>query len=225
MIGQYTSTVLAVRPQAREAKSKRGYRFDVVVVLGGNIRLVNGVYVSTPYEEGTEKSFGARGRVVTATMFYHWGFAQRFIVSTGKTHPDPEAPTEASVMKAEMVSYGVPAGCITEEAKSLNTLENAIEVARILRTDELKYCSEIALISSSWHLPRALAFFEAQGLMAEGRRITLISSDKFMGEIVPEFKPTIRELYNTPSMKARLKREKQGIIDFYAGRYKSAPPR
>ncbi len=43
---------------------KRALRFDVAVVLGGNIRLVNGDYVSTPYEEGTEKSFGGCGLIL-----------------------------------------------------------------------------------------------------------------------------------------------------------------
>jgi hypothetical protein len=42
---------------------KRTCRFDVVVVLGGNIRLVNGKYVSTPYEEGLEKALeGGEGQ-------------------------------------------------------------------------------------------------------------------------------------------------------------------
>ncbi len=128
-------------------------------------------------------------------------------------------------MKAEMIGYGVPADYITEEDKSLNTLENAIEVAQLLRSEKFKQCTEIGLLSNSWHLRRALAFFEAQGLAAEGRHITLISSDKFMGEIIPEFKPIIKELYHTSSMVARLKREKQGVIDFHANRYKSGPPR
>ncbi len=195
----------------------------MVVVLGGNIRLVNGDYVSTPYEEGTEKSFGGCGRVITAAMFYHWGIAHHFIVSTGKTHPHPYAPTEAAVMKAEMIGYGVPADYITEEGKSLNTLENAIEVARLLQSEKFIQCAQIGLISSSWHLRRALAFFDGQGLTAEGRHITLISSDKLMVEIIPEFKPIIKELYHTPSMAAGLKREKQGVVDFYAKLCKSGP--
>jgi uncharacterized SAM-binding protein YcdF (DUF218 family) len=207
-----------------ETAIKRLCGFDLVVVLGGNIRLVNGKYVSTPYKEGTEKSFGGCGRVLTAAMFYHWGIAPRFIVSTGKTHPNPDAPTEAAVMKNEMIGCGVPADCITEEGKSLNTLENAIEVAKLLRSGDFHWCKRIGLITSSWHLRRSLAFFDAQGLVAEGRHITPISSDKFVGQIMPELRPIIRELYHTPSMVARLKREKQGVIDFYAGRYKAEQP-
>ncbi len=35
---------------------KQTCKFDVVVVLGGDSRPVNGKYVSTPYEEGLEKA-------------------------------------------------------------------------------------------------------------------------------------------------------------------------
>jgi hypothetical protein len=52
-----------------------------------------------------EKGVGARGRVVTAAIFYHLGMASHFIVSTGKTHPAPDAPTEAAVMKAELDTW------------------------------------------------------------------------------------------------------------------------
>ncbi len=45
---------------------KQTFKFDVVVVPGGDIRLVNGKFVSTPYEEGLEKSFGGWGRAVTS---------------------------------------------------------------------------------------------------------------------------------------------------------------
>lgn len=122
----------------------------------------------------------------------------------GKTHPNPDAPTEAAIMKAELIDYGVPENCITTEDKSLNTLENAIAVPKILRTDKFERDREIALISSSWNLRRSLAFFDAQGLTAEGRYITLISSDKIMYEILPEFRQLIVELYNSPRMESRI---------------------
>jgi uncharacterized SAM-binding protein YcdF (DUF218 family) len=197
--------------------------FDVAIILGGNIRLFNSQYVSSPYEENTEKGVGARGRVVTAAIFYHLGLASQFIVSTGKTHPNPDAPTEAAVMQTELIDYGVPDSCITLEEKSVNTLENAIEVARILRTDKFKQATAIALISNSYHLRRMKTFFDAQGLTAEGRQLTLISCDRIIYEIIPELRQRFVELYNSPNMKARMKGEAQGVLDFYAGRYKPRP--
>jgi vancomycin permeability regulator SanA len=207
-----------------EIEIKPPRTFDVAIILGGNIRLFNGQYVSSPYEENTEKGVGARGRVVIAAIFYHLGLASQFIVSTGKTHPNPDAPTEAAVMKAELIDYGVPGKSITLEEKSLNTLENAIEVAKILRADKFKHVTTIALISNSYHLRRMYTFFEAQGLTAEGRQLTLISCDRIIYEIIPELRQRFVELYHSPNMKARIKGETQGVIDFYARRYKPRPP-
>ena len=207
-----------------EIEMKPPRTFDVTVILGGNIRLFNGKYISSPYEESMEKGVGARGRVVTAAIFYHLGLASHFIVSTGKTHPDPDAPTEAAVMKAELVDYGVPDSCITVEEKSVNTLENAIEVARLLRTDKFKQATAIALVSNSYHLRRMYTFFVAQGLTAEGRHLTLISCDRILYEILPELRQRFVDLYSSSSMKARMNAEVQGVIDFYARHYKPRPP-
>ncbi len=207
-----------------EIEIKPPRTFDVAVILGGNIRLFNGKYISSPYEESMDKGVGGRGRVVTAAIFYHLGLASNFIVSTGKTHPNSDAPTEAAVMKTELIAYGVPDSCITIEEKSVNTLENAIEVARILRTDKFKQATAIALISNSYHLRRMYTFFDAQGLTAEGRHLTLISCDRILYEVIPELRQCIIDLYNGPSMKARIKGEAQGVRDFYARRYKPRSP-
>jgi hypothetical protein len=41
------------------------------------------------YEEGTEKSFGGCGRVVTAALFLPLELASYFIVSSKRKTPDP----------------------------------------------------------------------------------------------------------------------------------------
>src|SRR5437588_68588 len=78
--------------------------------------------------------------------------------------------------------------------------------------------------STSYHLRRSLTFFDAQGLTAEGRHITPISCDRVIYEIIPELRQYMIDLYNSSSMKARIKREAQGVRDFHAKRYKSKPP-
>lgn len=93
-------------------------KYDIVLVHGGNIRRKGDKFVSTDFNPGPEKSFGAHTRSRAAAELYRNGEARLFIVSTGKTHPDPDAPTEAAVMKAEMVRFGVPAECIIEEDTS-----------------------------------------------------------------------------------------------------------
>ena len=47
------------------------------------------------------------------------------------------------------------------EIESRDTAENAVYSARILKADGI---ARIALISNAWHLPRATALFERQGM-------------------------------------------------------------
>lgn len=47
------------------------------------------------------------------------------------------------------------------EAKSADTAENALYSARMLGAENVR---RIALVSQAWHLPRAVALFEAQGI-------------------------------------------------------------
>src|SRR6266581_5915494 len=122
-----------------EEKRKPPFRCDVVVVLGGNIVKNAAGYLTTPYTKGTKKSFGAQGRVITAAFLYHQGVCDCIILSTGKTDPeDQDAPTEAAVMKAELMAYDVPEASIYLEEGSRTTEENARELAQLLNTESFK---------------------------------------------------------------------------------------
>lgn len=64
----------------------KGSEFDVVVVLGGNIRKTkDGKWKTTSFEEGNEKSIGAHSRTLAAAELYKKKKAVKFIVSTGYT--------------------------------------------------------------------------------------------------------------------------------------------
>ncbi len=95
--------------------------------------------MTTPYTSGAKKSFGAQGRVLTATLLYHLGVSDCLLLSTGKTDPeDPDAPSEASVMKDELMAYGVPATCIHLEEGSKTTEENARELAKLFDAEPFR---------------------------------------------------------------------------------------
>src|SRR5256884_3267168 len=122
-----------IRKKTTEGTMKPPFTCEVVVVLGGNIVKSGDRYITTSYERGTKKSFGAQGRVIASAFLYHLGVSDCLILSTGKTDPeDPNAPTEAMVMKEELLAYGVPESCIHLEEGSKTTEENARELARLL---------------------------------------------------------------------------------------------
>ncbi|MFQ3787630.1 YdcF family protein [Halomonas sp. A29] len=80
------------------------------------------------------------------------------LVSGGRVHDEETA--EASLMATALRDiFDVPVRWLEEESRS--TAENARISAEILRAEGIE---RVALVSQAWHLPRAVAEFEAQGL-------------------------------------------------------------
>jgi len=205
-------------------KRKPPFRCDVVVVLGGNIVKSAAGYITTPYVQGTKKSFGAQGRVITAAFLYHQGVCNCMVLSTGKTDPeDHGAPTEAAVMKAELLAYGVPESCIYLEEGSRTTEENARELAMLLSTQPLQQKKTIGVVTSSWHIRRTDAFLIREGVRREGRIIKYISSDTMLCRYLPEFRADMIALYHRPAMKKRVRDELNGYHALKKGTYQSHP--
>ena len=72
-----------------------------------------------------------------------------------------ESPKEVDVMEALVVALGFPPARIIKEDRSTSTFRNGVEVARILRQRKI---SEIRLVTSALHMPRAAAVFRGQGI-------------------------------------------------------------
>jgi uncharacterized SAM-binding protein YcdF (DUF218 family) len=207
-----------------EGKRKPPFRCDVLVVLGGNIVKSGAEFITTPYIKGTKKSFGAQGRVITAAFLYYQGVCDCIILSTGKTDPeDQDAPTEASVMKAELMAYGVPETRIYLEEGSRTTEENARELAQILNTEPFKEKKTVGVVTSSWHIRRTDAFLEREGVNREARTIKYISSDTILCRCLPEFRADMYTLYRRPEMKERIQDELNGYNALKNGTYRSRP--
>jgi uncharacterized SAM-binding protein YcdF (DUF218 family) len=205
-----------------EGKRNPPFPCDVVVVLGGNIVKSGVGYITTPYIKGTKKSFGAQGRVITAAFLYHQGVCDCIILSTGKTDPEDQgAPTEAAVMKAELMSYGVPETCIYLEEGSRTTEENARELAKLLSTESFQEKKTIGVVTSSWHIRRTDAFLKREGLKTEGRTIKYISSDTMLCRYLPEFREDMYRLYRKQGMKDRIQDERNGYNALKNGTYQS----
>src|SRR5260370_8305768 len=149
---------------------------EVVVVLGGNIVKSADWYITTPYEKGTKKSFGAQGRVITAALLYHLGVSDCLLLSTGKTDPqDKEAPSEASVMQAELLAYGEPETCMDLEEHSKTTEENARELAKLFTTEQFQEKRSSGLFKISRHIRRTKPFLAREGFKGHGTKIKYIS--------------------------------------------------
>lgn len=128
---------------------------QAIVVLGGTM--------SPPARDGLPANLGeAVDRLWLAAELYHAGKAPMILLSGG-SDPQRSRTSEASAMQDVLSALGVPAHAMQREESSRNTRENARESATLLLPQGR---SHVLLVTSALHMRRAIAQFEAQGLVA-----------------------------------------------------------
>lgn len=129
--------------------------YDAIVVLGG------GIAPAIPPERDFPSLTDGSDRIWYAARLYKQGVAPRIIVSGGGfLANNGPATTEAEAMRRFLVELGVPDTAIVSEGKSDNTIEN-IQNVRAMVQDK-----PVALVTSGYHMPRALRIAQAANLNA-----------------------------------------------------------
>lgn len=129
-----------------------------IVVLGA------GVITATPPLRREPALTDTSDRLWYAARLYHRGVAPRIIVSGGSyaAQRGAQAQTEeAEAMREVLVAFGVPADRIVLEGSSLNTIDNIREVRALVGAER------VALVTSGFHMPRALRLARRAGLNVE----------------------------------------------------------
>jgi uncharacterized SAM-binding protein YcdF (DUF218 family) len=128
---------------------------DAIVLLGGT------VYPVEPPRVEAEEMSGSRA--VRAARLFHAGKAPKILCAGGVPYePSPGVVrNEAVDMRELLQDLGVPASAVVLEENSRNTAENAMYAARILKESGN---SSVLLVTSAFHMPRAVALFEKEGL-------------------------------------------------------------
>lgn len=122
---------------------------DALVVLGGATDAPVPPWFPEP-------NLGAAAdRIVFAAKLWHAGKAPHVLYSGGS---GPYSEPESSTGQKLMGLMGVPASAIEQEARSSTTRENAAFSAPLLRARGVR---RALLVTSAWHLPRALVDFRA----------------------------------------------------------------
>lgn len=126
---------------------------DVAVVLGGAVAPVG----DPPVENLT----GSSDRVLRAARLYRMGKVD-YVLAVGGNQPWLGASTpEAELIRDLLIEWGVPEDAIRIETTSLNTRENAVRAAEIIRHSGWL---RVLLVSSASHIPRAVAEFQQAGI-------------------------------------------------------------
>lgn len=153
----WTATALVRSLEWRHLPPADLPRADAIVVLGGSIKPAT---FPRPWVDLAEEG----DRVLHGVRLYQAGKAPLIIFSGGRiTWGSPNPRSEADDMVELATALGVPAAAMVKEPRSLNTYENAREVKIILRDRRLNH---ILLVTSALHMPRSLAIFKKQGIVA-----------------------------------------------------------
>ena len=127
---------------------------EVIVVLGGGT-------LAASYPRPTVEVNGAGDRVLYAAWLYHHGKAPYLLLSGGSIDWLSDQPSPADDMATLLEQLGVPRSAMWLETRSRNTYENALYSKEILQA---KGIQRIILVTSAWHMPRAVGVFEHMGL-------------------------------------------------------------
>ena len=93
-----------------------------------------------------------------------WQKENCLIVTCGAQGDNEPAP-EAHVMRDYLVGKGVPEEMILMEDTSFNTRQNIRNAAEMLKAHEAQ---TVLIVTSDYHLPRAMALAQDEGLTATG---------------------------------------------------------
>lgn len=145
---------LARSLESRYAAPDSVPQVEALVLLGGGTE-------SPEAPRGMVELNSAGERVMYAAQLYREGKAEHILVSGGYLDWEPRPTSPAQDMADLLEWMGVPREAIWLQGRSQNTYEDAFYSAEILREREI---NRILLVTSAWHMPRAVRLFEAQGL-------------------------------------------------------------
>lgn len=124
--------------------------YDAIIVLGAQVN------------PGGEPSIQLQWRLDAAVNA--WKEKNTVIVTCGAQGGNEPAP-EALVMRDYLMAKGVPEETILTDAVSYNTRQNIRNAAALLAGREVE---RVLIVTSDYHLPRAMALAEDEGLNATG---------------------------------------------------------
>ena len=124
--------------------------YDAIIVLGAQVK------------PSGEPSLQLQWRIDAAAKA--WKERESLIVVCGARGAN-EPATEASVMRDELIKQGVQEDMILMDEKSFNTRQNIANAAKLLEGREVNH---VLVVTSDYHLARAMAIAEDAGLSASG---------------------------------------------------------
>ncbi len=143
-------------------------KYDIAIVLGGMGRID---------ERQQRFDFGFSGdRLFQTLELYHQKRVGKLLISGGSGSISNPNHREAIYIKKYLKNIAIPDSNIIIESNSKNTYENAVFTKQIL--DSIQFKGSILLVTSSFHMRRAIAIFNKTGY----KNLTPYITNKITGE-------------------------------------------
>lgn len=147
-------------------KIKEVKHYDVGIVLGGMFEYNNDLDVLSVRTHAD--------RIWQAITLYKKGKIKKILISGDSGYVGGRGLKEAIQLKAVLVDWGIPETDLIIEVKSRNTHENAAETKKVLN-QSYPHLEKCLLITSGFHMRRALACFKKENLVCDGFSTDLIT--------------------------------------------------
>ena len=181
--------------QVNDSGLEAGKQYEAGILLGG----------MSGYDKNNVGHFsGAADRFIQATILYRQGIIKKILVTSGSANLVCKQHGEADFIVEELIKSGIPPKDILKENKSRDTYENATFSKHII--DSLHLKGPFVLISSAFHLPRAMKVFKKVGLLVVPYPCAFVASNKLYSwqdyimpslNVLLEWDGTIKELIGT----------------------------
>jgi uncharacterized SAM-binding protein YcdF (DUF218 family) len=148
--------------------ARDGVTYDAVALLGGVVDdRATFTHRQPSYNENIE-------RLLVTFDLLRTGRAKVAVVSGGPVDGSRAEVVEAHVLGKQLVDWGIAPDRIVIEDQARNTRENAVYVAKIAREHGW---SAIVVVTSAFHVPRALDCFRAVSLRVDALPVDYKSYD------------------------------------------------
>lgn len=155
-----------------------GVLYDAVVMLGGTVdERASTAWGAPSFNDNVERLHATYDVLRT-------GRARIAILTGGSPRLHPDDAVEARVVADQLAAWGIERERLVVEDQARNTHENAVFTARIVRQAGYR---RLLLVTSAFHMKRALGCFRAEGLEPDALPVDHRSYDPafFSGSWLP----------------------------------------
>ena len=162
-----SDSLLGWLESARPPSDILAQKYDVAVVLTGMLDIELSEKENLEFGEGVD-------RILAGIFVVRRGIADKLLITGGSGSLLDQSKSEAVLLKEFAIESGLSPSQIIIDPTSRNTHENAVNTAGLVREGGYE---KILLITSAFHVWRAEAAFNKQGLFPEVYPVDFRTSD------------------------------------------------